>query len=234
MLKSVYNLGADFSWNYDAVFKKLNEPYDIPNISNRSTYYSMLKKSKLKSKVATTNYTSLAETKTERSTIYLHGKLTWFEDLTRLTVFDCTDSKEQQLLNKSNRILPFILIPSGVKPLICPKQIREFSKFIEELDDTDTLVVVGYKFNSEDNHINSIIADWLRNANKTLIYLNYNDDLSFDNLSWASDFSVETFEGFDSVSIKQINKQKIINISTDSHSCNNVFSAILSYLEDNT
>ena len=25
----------------------------------------------------------------------------------------------------------------------------------------DCLVVVGYRFNSEDNHINSVIADWL-------------------------------------------------------------------------
>lgn len=234
MLKSVYDLDADFSWSYAEVFKKLNEPYDIPDSSNKSTYYSALKNSKLKSKIVTTNYTSLAEDITKRSTIYLHGKLTWFEDLTRLTVFDCTEKREQQLLIEANRIVPFILIPSGVKPLICPKQIKEFSKFIEELEDTDTLVVVGYKFNSEDNHVNSIIADWLRNPNKTLIYLNYNNDLSFDDMSWVSDFSVESFEEFDSASIKQINNQKIINISTNSHSCNNVFSAILSYLEDNT
>ena len=233
MLKSVYNLDANFSWNYVDVFRKLNEPYDIYKSSNKSTYYSAIKSSKLKSKIVTTNYTSLAEETTERSTIYLHGKLTWFEDLTRLTVFDCTDNREQQSLIEADRILPFILIPSGVKPLICPKQIREFSKFIEELEGTDTLVVVGYKFNSEDNHVNSIIADWLRNANKTMIYLNYNNDISFDDLRWASDFPVESFKGFDSVSISQASETKIINISTDSHSCNKDFSAIISYLEDN-
>lgn len=35
----------------------------------------------------------------------------------------------------------------------------------------DCLVVVGYRFNSEDNHINSVIADWLENSNGKLLYL---------------------------------------------------------------
>lgn len=232
MLKSVYDLDSNFTWNYDAVFQKLNEPYDISDDSKDLSYYHVLKKSRLKSKIVTTNYTTLAEKKTERSTIYLHGKLTWFEDLKKLTIFDCTDSKERQLLNESKRVLPFILIPSGVKPLICPRQIREFSKFIEELRDTDTLVVVGYKFNSEDNHINSIIADWLRNSNGKMVYLNYNNDVSFSNLDWASEFPITSLDGFDGKSMNQTHQGRILTISTDSQSCNDVFIRILAYLEE--
>ena len=233
MLKSVYDIESNFPWNYDAVFQKLNAPYDITNNSNKTSYYSTLKNSRLKYNVVTTNYTSLAEKITENPyTIYLHGKLTWFEDLKKLTVFDCTDRGEYQLLKQSNRILPFILIPSGVKPLICPRQIREFAKFIDVLSDTDTLVVVGYKFNSEDNHINSIIVDWLRNQSKRMIYINYNNDVRFDGLEWALEFPIVSVEQFDRRIMNQSNNQKIIVVSADSQSCNETFEKILSYLEE--
>lgn len=244
MLKSLYNIDDDFSWKYNDVFQKLNCPYDIINDSSNSSYYCALKKSGLKADIVTTNYTSLAEDKTGRHTIYLHGKLTWFEDLKKLTVYDCTDSTERELLNKSDRILPFILIPSGVKPLICPKQIEEFSSFIEKLRATNILVVVGYKFNSEDNHINSIIADWLRKENKKMIYLNFKDEVSFNKMIWAKDFSVIRIEQLDDESLKKTidkkrdkerNKkkdEKIVCISINPDSSHDVFEKVLLYLEE--
>ena len=231
MLKSLYNIDNNFSWKYNDVFQKLNCPYDIINDSSNSSYYCALKKSGLKADIVTTNYTSLAEDITERHTIYLHGKLTWFEDLKKLTVYDCTNSKEHEQLSDSDRILPFILIPSGVKPLICPKQIKEFSSFIKKLDATDILVVVGYKFNSEDNHINSIISDWLKEKNKKMIYLNFGKAVSFEEMIWAEDFSVSEFPQLEDESLNQTKDEKIVSIITDADSSHNVFEKVLLYLE---
>ena len=83
--------------------------------------------------------------------------------------------------------MPFILIPSGIKPIICTKQVESFHKFIDNLQQSDVLCVVGYKFNSEDNHINAIITEWLHNRGKKLVYFNYNRDVDFEKLEWADD-----------------------------------------------
>lgn len=91
--------------------------------------------------------------------------MTWFEDIKQLMIYDCADDEERKnIISNSKNIIPFILIPSGVKPIICSKQIKAFKNFIDVLNSSDFLVVVGYKFNSEDNHINSIINEWLKNV----------------------------------------------------------------------
>ena len=107
------------------------------------------------------------------------------------------------------------MIPSGVKPLICKKQINEFKKFSDNLDKSDYLAIVGYNLNSEDNHINSIISSWLReNEKHKVIYLNYIGDKSVD--SDAKTESIEQYgwlDGIKIVSPYQDDISKIANIT---------------------
>ena len=187
MVKALYNFEDGFEWSFENLYYKLRTPYEYDKNQKTSykSYYAALKESKLDYTVATTNYTSLVENILGKEVIYLHGKLTWFEDLKRLTVYDCTVDNELEWLKNADIVIPYILIPSGVKPLICKKQIMEFSSFATGLDKSDLLVVVGYKFNSEDNHINSIIGDWLSENNHEMIYLNYNDSIDFSEMGWS-------------------------------------------------
>lgn len=178
----------------------------------KPSYYRILNKhlgANLKKHVyiATTNYTPIMENviDTERlcgkksagKIAYLHGRLNWFEDRTRLTIYDCVRKKQSKAALRCNEkqfsLIPFILIPSGVKPLICDHQVREFHKFIESLDRSRILCIVGYRFNSEDNHINALISEWLKkkSANR-LIYFNFcyydrdelNPSIRFNELMW--------------------------------------------------
>ena len=134
----------------------------------------------------------MAEKLTGRKDIvYLHGRLNWFEDLYHLTVYDCLDEKELEKAKQNKKhLIPFILIPSGVKPLICKKEISEFHRFIEMLDKSERLCVIGYRFNTEDNHINSIIADWLAEDEKHRItyFIYENDDRKLSDINWAEDY----------------------------------------------
>ena len=208
--------------------------------------------------VTTTNYTDyVSEIFGTTNTAYLHGKLKWFEDLKTLQVFDCDDDNEYdklleivetQIKSKQTRLIPFIMIPSGVKPLICKKQINEFKKFSDNLDKSDYLLIVGYNLNSEDNHINSIISSWLReNEKHKVIYLNYIGDESVD--LDAKTESVERYgwlDGIKIVSPYQDDISKIANITeqfivinTDSKNSKNsensdvIFERVLSQISQN-
>lgn len=190
MIRFLYEIPEDFEWTIDNLVILLRKDYD--KIKMNESYYSILNSSGLKDFfVATSNYTYLAERITGKDdTIYLHGKLTWFEDYHKLQFYDV--EKEDLPKNKSD-LMPFIMIPSGVKPIICTKQLNEYTRFIQELSATDQLYVVGYRFNSEDNHINAIIADWLRGDGRQLIYFDYHEsevnDFDWSRHKWASEFS---------------------------------------------
>lgn len=217
MMKEVYNIDNKFSWNYENVFDCLCNK-TVKNLGVNS-YYQILK-SHMDTKqqknggkdqrifIATTNYTEIAECILGSDVAYLHGKLNWFEDYRNLTIYDCkNDEERRKALAHQDTLVPFILIPSGVKPIICKRQIEEFHKFINQLDKSDILCVLGYKFNSEDNHINSIIGEWLQNENRKLVYFNYKQELNMSRLEWMkergepivvrqSEFSTERLSNF--------------------------------------
>lgn len=232
MLRETYDLPEDFEWCLPNVidFFEHEMQYEKDTIRNvERSYYSVLSdyindsKSRSICHIATTNYTPIVENtiKQTEPISYLHGRLNWFEDYKNLTVYDCAyaNNREEAKRNKDH-LFPFILIPSGVKPIICTRQIQEFSRFINDLYSSDILFVVGYKFNSEDNHINSLIAEWLRQENKELVYFNYGDQddqfLNFDRLLWAKPFDKHlisiNIDGRIERSIHVMPKAKILDV----------------------
>lgn len=236
MINGVYCIDNNFEWNIKNVIKKLKEDYDVK--SEQESYYSILKNFKCDYNLITTNYTNYIE-QIKDDAIYLHGKLTWFEDTLGLSVYDIKKEEEcQRLLNiiekrESNSekgIIPFILIPSGVKPIICDKQIEQFSRFIKVLKESNILIVVGYRFNSEDNHINSIIINWLKRKDKQLIYLNYEDSIVLEDQTWIKN-SIDVEHDI-STSIELIGTdKKIINLSICGNNALDVYKKVLHKIE---
>ncbi|MCR4594114.1 MAG: hypothetical protein K5761_03575, partial [Clostridiales bacterium] len=139
---------------------------------------------------------SIAENYFGEHVVYLHGKLNLFENLNDLQVYTSQELLSSGVDLKENTIIPFILIPSGVKPLICTKQIEAFHDFINTLNDKNCneLCVIGYKFNSEDNHVNSIVGEWLKKEKHHMTVFDYSDDIDFSSYSWAKDFPLDEFE----------------------------------------
>ena len=233
MFESLYEITESFEWTYKTIFEKLNMSYDIS--CSTENYYKILAESNIECSIATTNYTDVIRTETGKEDIvYLHGKLTWFESLSSLSVYDCTKSNDREDLENKigpETIIPFIMIPSGVKPLICRKQIKEFNSFIDNLEQSQYLVIVGYRFNSEDNHINSIIAEWLTGQNRKLIYLNFDGDTD---LSFFKRCNIDINNRLDDMKdIKGLN-YKIFNIAIDKHNGRTVFKDVLEFLKENT
>ena len=227
MINQLYDIPVGYSWTYPDLFLTLRNStlgkvkFDI------QSYYKILRELldvyALKKDVyfTTTNYTEIAERVLDKEITYLHGNLNWFEDYEHLRVYDCKKEDDyQQALNHTERMIPFILIPSGIKPIICTRQIESFYNFVNNLNCSDILCIIGYKFNSEDNHINAIIAEWLQKKNKKLVYFNYKGDVAFRKLKWLDDIFdgklIDELDGMhgDSTTVEKFMKsdKKILNI----------------------
>lgn len=243
MMKDVYDIGDDFEWSFENAINLLRRE-KLKKINEQNTYYTKLKslverlskteKGKPANKwlinVATSNYTQYIENSIGISPAYLHGRINWFEDYERLLVYDALEDYTT-LMDRKRYVFPFIMIPSGVKPLICRKQIEEYSKFIKMLDASAILCIVGYRFNSEDNHINSIIGEWLQKDGHKLVYLNFNNDTKLESFSWLANQDIITVKYKDNTDYdNMIDKNKIISFSVNKDNSLPAFEMLLSYL----
>ena len=217
MLNNLYDT-SNLSWDIKSVIELLKTDYtNQKEDDTKDSYYESL--GKLDSKdycIATTNYTRWIEKETGYEHVrHLNGQMTWFEDLKTLHVYDVLNEAVEQ----TEHIIPFIMIPSGVKPIVSRKQIEEFSGFINDLESSDLLCVVGYRFNPEDNHVNSILADWLRVDKRKLVYFNHNGDLKWEKLQWVEQFTRAKCE-LSEVFGRDV---KIVDIHTEDGKSNDLF-----------
>lgn len=165
--------------------------FSYKNKVEEECYYEILKNLFHESDgigLITTNYTNVLRDvtgKKDDDIAYLHGKLTWFEEPYKLRIYDSENEEDMECIrNHIKDIFPFIMIASGVKPIISTKQIEQYSKMIRFLDESETLYVVGYKFNRDDNHINSIIVEWLnKDDNRKLIILDFNKTVELQEIA---------------------------------------------------
>lgn len=204
--------------------------------TEKENYYTVVANSCLDKKVITTNYTDLVETTGCNDIVYLHGRLSWFEDATELIVYDSKIQSERDELcdakRKEHKILPFILIPSGVKPIICAKQIEQFCNFIKQLRESNYLCVIGYRFNFEDNHINSIIAEWLRcDKNRKMLYFNYEESVKFNIFPFFKKIACDKCKDENDVNEKLLSDAQILNITVDRDNSVSMFAGVVNLLE---
>ena len=137
--------------------------------SNINSYYRIIKDCP-EINIITTNYTDLCENISKRKKehiAYPHGKFGLFESARELTVFD---AHEKNLPN--DLLFPYIFVQSGIKPIVDARQLREYSKVLSFLDDAEMLLIVGYRLNADDNHLNSLIRSFVTSG-KTIIYFDF-------------------------------------------------------------
>lgn len=155
--KAIYRV--DIPKNRNEIVESINNPVGSLSLPEDS-YYLATKRAVEKYKdiqfaFCTTNYTRIAETVIghEKSFSYIHGRMDLFENLV---------TKEVKTLDKfaeSDIVFPFLAIRSGIKPIINSTQIKEWNKFVNDLDDSDVLIIVGYGFNNDDEHITNLIRE---------------------------------------------------------------------------
>lgn len=136
--------------------------------------------------IITTNYTPIINTIGPDKVVYTNGCLNLFEYPFELTVHDF--SKETTIIPIHKMYFPFILGTSSIKPVIDAVQIQQIHKMYEILKKSDTLIIIGYAINVDDNHLNSFIRSFLMNNEEkntnSVIYCAYcSRDKEFDKIT---------------------------------------------------
>ena len=142
------------------------------------TYYSCIRNLKEQCKarnenidisVVNLNYTIFAERVIgidSENVAYLHGKLGLFEELKSKRIAPLLE------LDSTATVFPYLLVQSGVKPIISPFQIEEFGKATNWMGASDVVIVLGYGVNSDDEHISNLLR-WRISRNKKVVCFIY-------------------------------------------------------------
>ena len=134
--------------------------------------------------IITTNYTPIINMIDPKKVAYTNGRLNLFEYPFELTIHDFS---EDTTTPSHNMYFPFILGTSSIKPVIDAVQIQQIHKMHEILEKSDTLIIIGYAINVDDNHLNSFIRNFLMNNEEKntndVIYCSYcPEDKEFDKI----------------------------------------------------
>ena len=147
-------------------------------LENKDRYYNILenclkyKNSDVSVKIVTTNYTGIVSKILKKylndgeDIFHIHGKYDLFENLNTKEIDEITNFEENDI------IFPFLLMPSGVKPIINLKEIKMIEKGLEALSDSDIVVILGYSLKNEDEYILNTIRKRIK-LNKTTFIFEY-------------------------------------------------------------
>lgn len=164
---------VDILRNPIQTLQKMNDICNQTRFQERS-YYSILR-GRDNIKIVTTNYTPCCKQITgypENRIAYVHGRFGQFEDPYTWNIIDVGDTENKVAFKKGHVYFPYISIQSGIKPIIEESQILEYSKMIQAFDESDKIIIVGYRINSDDNHINAMLQSCIKKG-KEVVYLAY-------------------------------------------------------------
>ena len=114
--------------------------------------------------IGTSNYTPLIQNKLKTNDIiYLNGATNlWYDPyLNRI-------GTEAELSVFKHFIVPLMFTQSGTKPMISIDMSSRYVDFYNRLGESDEICVIGFGFNSDDEHINGIFRDLIDRKEKSV------------------------------------------------------------------
>ena len=158
---------------------------------NPDGYYDMLKDAASKksfdiSAIATTNYNSLIEDILETEVTYLNGSTSvWYDPyLNKIGSKDELDSDEHHI------IVPLIFTQSGTKPMTAISMSEKYVDLYRNWKESDAVVVVGFGFGQDDEHINGILRTLVNEDGKRLIIVTKGKDAGGISRQRAKDLKI--------------------------------------------
>jgi hypothetical protein len=112
----------------------------------------------------TSNYTNLITAAGLEKVSFLNGSLSEFYDPYRNEIVG---------ENHDSLKVPFLFTQSGTKPMTSIKMSRRYIDFFDKCRQADRIVILGYGFNSDDGHINTLLRSLLDEHEKTIDVVDY-------------------------------------------------------------
>lgn len=160
-INELINYANNYDDNYYLLIKDFKNKYNLKMNIHNINYINII----------TTNYTSICQKVVDiidEKIAYVHGRLKLFENIKTKEIKEIDEFQEDDV------IMPYIMIPSGIKPIISPYQIKEWYKAISFIDNSKYLIILGYGINSDDEHITSIIRNSINQI--VIIFFLYNKE----------------------------------------------------------
>lgn len=152
------------------VRKYISELGERAKTVNPDGYYNMLKDAIEAGKyeataIATTNYNSLIEDILECDITYLNGSTSiWYDPyLNKIGTEDELKDDEFHI------IVPLLFTQSGTKPMTAISMSVKYVDLYRTWKKSDAIVVVGFGFGADDEHINGILRTLVNDDGKDLI-----------------------------------------------------------------
>ena len=145
-----------------------NAPKEISNDGYYDDLKNIIDKSRIVlSKIATTNYNKLIVEKLKKDITYLNGSVSqWYDPY-----LNKIDEKENL---RGKFIVPLMFTQSGTKPMTSIFKSCEYVDLYRDWKEADSIVIVGFGFNKDDEHINGIIRTLINDDNKKVIVVGRN------------------------------------------------------------
>jgi hypothetical protein len=129
--------------------------------------------------IATTNYNVFIEEVLKKDICYLNGSTNlWYDPyLNRIGEKEQLDKKEIHLL------VPLLFTQSGTKPMTCIEMSRKYVKMYDDFKSSDLIYIIGFGFNSDDEHINGILRTLIDIDNKQIVVIDRDCRNSVNNIA---------------------------------------------------
>ncbi|MEC9484814.1 MAG: hypothetical protein UMR38_02925 [Candidatus Izemoplasma sp.] len=141
----------------------------LNNLEN-NYLYQYFKKAFKNAVAFTTNYTDAFHKISNVKTHYLHGNF-----------WECyySDDHEIGMCNYDNSVFklnsfPYLMLQSAQKSFNIPQVRHRFNQFEEAVKTQNHLIIIGYSFSKDDNHIHRIVETALK-SNTQVFYFNYDN-----------------------------------------------------------
>ena len=140
------------------------------NLYSKEGYYHVLRKAlddKLfeVSAIATTNYNEFIKEILNQSITFLNGSTElWYDPY-----INKIGSKDDILDSENHIIVPLMFTQSGTKPMTSIEMSIRYVRTYEAWKQSDAIVVIGFGFGLDDEHINGIIRTLLDDGKKVII-----------------------------------------------------------------
>lgn len=150
-------------------------------VEKKDGYYNLLQdainRSFLVSGVATTNYTSLidnvlGDSLIEEGIIHLNGSVKDFYD----PYFNKILKEEDKDNYQEHFVVPLLFSQSGTKPMTTISMAEKYVKLYNLWKDATAIVVVGYSFGEDDEHVNGILRTLVNEDGRSLIVVTLRKD----------------------------------------------------------
>lgn len=118
--------------------------------------------------IATTNYNEIIDKKLNKDIVHLNGSTdTWYDPYLNKISSKQGFENEKEI----HIIVPLIFTQSGTKPMTSIKMSEKYVNLYQEWQKSEAIVSIGFGYNSDDEHINSIIRTLVEEDDKMLYVL---------------------------------------------------------------